>query len=338
MEGRLVVSLFLLLGFCSHFAVGGGSRKSKGHLNVGFYNHSCPRVEEIVGQTVMRHVMFNPGISAGLIRLHFHDCFIRGCDASILLDATPTGEPTEKESQANGHTLRGLDVIDEAKAQLEAECPSTVSCADILAFAARDAAVLAGLPRYPVLSGRRDGNVSLAYNTIKLPSPFASAEELTAVFAKKGITQEEMVVLSGAHSIGQAHCPSFDYRLHNFKPEQRQDPSIDPLYAEYLKVACPEPGSWGADFMMSDGTVKLDSITSNVLDNGYYAGLTMGRGLLTSDQALMKNKKTRKIVRRMAFNPWQWAIKFGNAMHRLGAVDVLMGDEGEVRRFCRHVN
>jgi hypothetical protein len=82
----------------------------------------------------------------------------QGCDASILLDETPTpGEETEKQSAANGFTLNGLGTIDVAKQTVESMCPRTVSCADIVAFAARDAAVAAGHPGYAVAAGRRAG-------------------------------------------------------------------------------------------------------------------------------------------------------------------------------------
>jgi len=80
-------------------------------------------------------------------RIHIGDCgceapaaalflHVQGCDGSVLLD----GPNSEKTAQPN-FSLRGFDVVDAIKEAVEAACPGIVSCADILAFAARDSAV-----------------------------------------------------------------------------------------------------------------------------------------------------------------------------------------------------
>jgi peroxidase len=106
-------------------------------LTPTYYDGSCPSLQSIVRSAMAAAVQQEPRMGASILRLFFHDCFVNGCDASVLLDdsSTITGE---KNAGPNANSLRGFEVIDSIKSQVEAACPGTVSCADILAVAARD--------------------------------------------------------------------------------------------------------------------------------------------------------------------------------------------------------
>lgn len=53
-------------------------------------------------------------------------------------------------------------------------------------------------PMWEVLTGRRDGRVSLASEALaQLPSPFQNFTSLNQSFASKNLTAHDLVVLSG---------------------------------------------------------------------------------------------------------------------------------------------
>ncbi|KAM1753412.1 hypothetical protein ACFX12_005994 [Malus domestica] len=111
-------------------------------LSAGFYNRVCPQALPAIRRVVKQAIFREPRIGASLLRLHFHDCFVNGCDGSILLDDTSsfTGEKT---AFPNVNSVRGFDVIDDIKNAVDKACKrSVVSCADILAVAARDSVFL----------------------------------------------------------------------------------------------------------------------------------------------------------------------------------------------------
>lgn len=248
------------------------------------------------------------------------------------MDTAPGKAAAEKESGVNFPSLRGFEVIDEAKAKIEALCPGTVSCADILAFAARDSALKTGWIGYDVPSGRRDGRVSLSSEVVlNLPPPFFSASQLRDNFKAKGLSLDEMVTLSGAHSIGVSHCSSFANRLSGFNATFNQDPSLDGKYAAFLKTKCPASGN-------SDPVVNNDVLTPTTLDNKYYVNLQYHKGLLTSDQTLFDSSLTKKLVVNNVKYGSAWGKKFAAAMLRMGNIEVLTGKQGEIRRHCRFVN
>jgi len=109
------------------------------------------------------------------------------------------GPGTERASQTNAG-LHGFEAIDAIKAAVEKACPRTVSCADVLAYASRDAVVLTGGSSWKVHGGRRDGTVSLAVEVAQnLPAATNKASELVSIFAQKGLTPQQMVDLSGTY-------------------------------------------------------------------------------------------------------------------------------------------
>ncbi|CAK9145500.1 unnamed protein product [Ilex paraguariensis] len=182
----IAILFFGVLGVCS----GGELRKN-------FYKSSCPQAEQIVQNITWKHVASNSTLPAKFLRMHFHDCFVRGCDASILINSTPNNT-AEKDAVPN-LSLAGFDVIDEIKTQLENTCPGVVSCADIITLAARDSVSFQfNKSMWEVLTGRRDGNISRASEALaNIPSPFSNFTTLTQAFANKTLNVHDLVVLSG---------------------------------------------------------------------------------------------------------------------------------------------
>ncbi|WVZ73002.1 hypothetical protein U9M48_021373 [Paspalum notatum var. saurae] len=292
-------------------------------LSLDLYEERCPEAEAAVTVAVRQALAKDRTVAAGLLRMHFHDCFVRGCDGSVLLDSTEKNVPAEKDGPPNV-SLHAFYVIDNAKQALEALCPGVVSCADILALAARDAVALSGGPSWVVPVGRRDGRVSLANETSTLPGPGASFEQLKQAFHARGLSTKDLVVLSGAHTLGFAHCSSFQNRIHQ---QLLHDPALSPSFAAALRRACPANNT-------DRGAGSAMDATSATFDNTYYRMLQVGRGLLSSDEALLTHPKTRAFVALFAASQEAFFRAFAKSMLRMAALNG--GDE--VRANCRRVN
>ncbi|EMS45114.1 Peroxidase 59 [Triticum urartu] len=170
---------------------------SCGQLSDDFYDDSCPKLESIVQARVAAAMKAELRMGASLLRLHFHDCFVNGCDGSILLD----GAESEKLAAPNLNSVRGYEVIDAIKADLEKACPGLVSCADVVALAAKYGVLLSGGPDYDVLLGRRDGlvaNQTLANNN--LPSPFDNITVIIQRFKDVGLNTTDVTAALDAGS------------------------------------------------------------------------------------------------------------------------------------------
>eukprot|EP00475_Leptophrys_vorax_P038959 TRINITY_DN695_c0_g2_i1.p1 TRINITY_DN695_c0_g2~~TRINITY_DN695_c0_g2_i1.p1 ORF type:complete len:323 (-),score=28.19 TRINITY_DN695_c0_g2_i1:178-1146(-) len=319
-----LVESILLLCFALSIAVS-HAKSSSSSLSPSFYAKTCPKLEGIVAARVQYFTGIDPNVPAGLLRLHFHDCFVNGCDASVLLDST-SGNKAEMDAKPN-LSLEGFDVVDDIKAAVEAACPKTVSCADILALAAREGVFLAGGPSWDVDLGRRDSLTSKAKDAEKtLPSEKSNVTQLLDVFGKFGFDKTDVITLSGAHTLGHAQCKTVTDRMAN------SFPPISAKLKQKLNTIC--QGS----SVQRPVVVPLDNVSPNKFDNLYYKNLMYREGVLTSDQWLYFDPKSKRLVKKYASNQNVFFLQFKASMVKMGRLSPLLGSAGQIRTNCHFKN
>ncbi|CAN6297683.1 unnamed protein product [Urochloa humidicola] len=312
-------------------AVCGLAQPGAADLKVDYYASTCPNVEAIVRGVVQQKLQSTIRTAGSTIRLFFHDCFVEGCDGSVLIDSTPGNQAEKDASDNKSLAFEGFDTVQGAKAAVEAACPDTVSCADVLALATRDAIAMSGGPFFPIELGRLDGLNSTASSVPgQLPQPNQTMDQLLAVFKAHGLNMSDLVALSAAHSVGLSHCSKFSNRLYNYQPGQPTDPTLNPKYARFLESKCPDGGP--------DNQVFMDQASPAQLDNQYYRNLQDGGGLLGSDEVLYTDNRTRPMVDALANSTDAFYKAFADAIVRLGRVGVKSGRRGNIRKQCNVFN
>lgn len=317
-----------------------GSRRSpeRHGLALDFYARTCPAVDQIVANVTAAQYRDFPAAGPAVLRLFHHDCFVEGCDASILIaptaDAAAPARPppprVERDMEENRNLPQeAFDTVELAKAAVESKCPGIVSCADVLALAARDYVQLVGGPYYAVKKGRKDSKVSLAGKVRgSLPRANSTVDELLRVFAGKGLGAADLVALSGAHTVGFAHCVHVLGRIYDFRGTRRPDPVMDARLVKALRMSCPSSGG------SARVVVPFDVSTPFQFDHAYYANLQARLGLLASDQALFLDARTRPLVQDLAANKTRFFQAFVASMDRMGSIRIKKGRKGEVRKVC----
>ncbi|XP_021730743.1 peroxidase A2-like [Chenopodium quinoa] len=319
------------------------------NLLYDFYRLSCPNAESVVFQFMQNTVAVDSRATAQLLRLMFHDCFIQGCDASLLLDDSNGNQSHFIERNAfPNQSLKGLEIIDRIKQALEAECPGVVSCSDIISLATRDAIILSGGPFFPILTGRRDSQASY-YDEAnqQIPRPDSNITEMLDLFSQKGFNEKEIVSLLGAHNIGKIGCEFIQRRLSNFKGTGEPDPTIPADFLLELKRICnadaspsPSPSRLRNLIESASGLPFHQSLAPFIFsgsgfDAHYYKGLIMGRGLLYADQQLMADPRTAKLVEVFASDDGStFRREFSKSMLKMSNLAFLTGSQGEVRTRC----
>ncbi|XP_010445027.1 PREDICTED: peroxidase 46-like [Camelina sativa] len=185
-----------------------------------------------------------------------------------------------------------------------------------------------------ILTGRRDGRVSMAANVRPniIDTDF-SLDQMIDAFSSKGLSIQDLVVLSGAHTIGASHCNAFNGRFKQGSKGSLEliDASLDKSYAETLMNKCSSSES-------SSLTVSNDPETSSTFDNQYYRNLETHKGLIQTDSALMDDDRTRKMVEALASDEEIFFHRWSESFVKLSMVGVRVGEDGEIRRTCSAVN
>ena len=172
------------------------------------------------------------------------------------------------------------------------------------------------------------GRVSLENETLAfLPPPSFNLTELVDSFRAKGLDVDDLVVLSGSHTIGRAHCSSFSDRIST--PPSNMDPGL----ATVLRGQCPANLNF-----TNDPTVVQDIVTPNRLDNQYYKNVLRRKVLFNSDAVLLTSRQTASKVVENAVIRGRWERKFARAMVKMSLIEIKNAGNGEIRKNCRVVN
>ncbi|XP_044405910.1 peroxidase 45 [Triticum aestivum] len=288
-------------------------------LRPDYYAGVCPNLEGFVRSSVKQSMVKSPISAPATLRLFFHDCATTGCDASVMIIGS-TGD--DENPDRYSLKLEGFQTILDAKAAVDSDpqCRYKVSCADIIALATRESVSQSGGPNYTVELGRYDGRKSTD-RSVRLPHPSDNLDSLNAFFSTLGLSQTDMIALSGGHTLGAADCDFFKYRTGG------NDQSMNPSFDAQLQGTCAK-----------QNFAFLDDVTPIGFDNLYYRNLQNGRGLLGSDQVLYTDERSRGTVDFYAANQGTFFSDFAIAMTKLGRVGVKTAADGEIRRDCRYPN
>ncbi|KAI4300252.1 hypothetical protein L6164_033649 [Bauhinia variegata] len=313
---------YLLLLLLLQFHLG------KSQLQLNYYSSSCPKAEEIVSEQVKQLYNKHGNTAISWVRNLFHDCIVKSCDASLLLDTH--GDIISEKTSGRSFGMRNFKYVNTIKAAVEQECPLTVSCADIVALSARDGIVMLGGPSIEMKTGRRDGRESyVAVLEENIPNHNDSMDLVLSRFESIGLDVEATVALLGAHSVGRVHCMNIVQRLY-----PSVDPTLDPKHAEYLKKRCPDPNPDPKAVQYS----RNDLGTPMIIDNNYYKNILQHKGLLMVDEELATDPRTKPYVENLAADNDYFHQQFSRAILLLSENNPLTSDQGEIRKDCRFVN
>jgi len=109
------------------------------------------------------------------------------------------------------------------------------------------------------------------------------------------------------------------------------DPTLNATYAESLKKLCPNPAN-------PNTTVEMDPMSSTSFDSNYFNILiNQNKGLFQSDAALLNDKDSVIVIKKLQEDNTFFS-QFAKSMQKMGAIELLTGNAGEIRKNCRVKN
>ncbi|KAI7754196.1 hypothetical protein M8C21_000480, partial [Ambrosia artemisiifolia] len=196
--------------------------------------------------------------------------------------------------------------------------PSKFKCLSSVTSHLKDAMTQLGGPSWKVKLGRRDSTTaSRAAANANIPAPSMDLPALIKNFKDQGLDEEDLVVLSGAHTLGFAQCRTFRTRIYN-------DTNIDPAFASHLRTICPQVGG--------DSTLAPLDPTPSSFDVKYFTNLVSKKGLLHSDQALFNGGETDELVSKYNGDHEEFWEDFAESMIKMGDIKPLTGNRVKLGR------
>jgi peroxidase len=137
---------------------------------------------------------------------------------------------------------------------------------------------------------------------------------------------------AGAHTIGRAHCVSFEERIY-----PTIDPKMNPAFGQMLRYRCPLQENTSAE-QVHFTYFRNDEQSPMLFDNHYYVNLVAKQGLLHINSELFWDARTKPYVLAFAKDNALWHERFAAAFTILSEHQPLTGTQGEVRKECSFVN
>lgn len=215
----------------------------------------------------IKKVMFNDQVNACplILRLAWH--------------AAGTYDKSDNSGGSNGATMRfepestddannGLDI---ARKMLEPviENNPNLSTGDIWAVAGSTAIECMGGPKTKTFIGREDKESKYCPQNGRLPDANLGAKHLRDVFYRMGFNDQEIVALSGAHTVGSCHKDRS-----GFEGKWTSDPlKFDNEYFKVLLNKSWKRKSWDGPEQYEDETGELMMLPTDIAlitDNNFY--------------------------------------------------------------------